>query len=357
MRELFRTQNCKRFASMAETGMQIGSLFIPGVVGLAPLAGVTDPAFRCICQELGAGYTVTEMVSSRALVYQDKKSKSLLPRTKAGICGAQIFGNDPKMMAEAAKIAIEISQADFIDINMGCPMPKIAGNGDGCALMNTPALAGDIVAAVKDAVSVPVTAKCRKGWDKGSANAVEFAQLLEERGLDAICIHGRTKAQLYSGKADWAIIKEVKKALSIPVIANGDISDGESAVRCLRETGADYLAVGRAVFGNPWIFREITEAVSGLPKTPRPPLKERVETAMRQFELAREDKGEYIACLEARKHFAWYLRGIPYANYYKEQISAVSDFESLRKIAEGVQRDLRDPKPGERLPFSEYDGI
>lgn len=340
---------------MDKQGMQVGSLFIPGIVGLAPLAGVTDPAFRTVCQEAGAGFTVTEMVSSRALCYQDKKSKTLLPRTPDGICGVQIFGNEPAVMAQAAKLALDISHADFIDINMGCPMPKIAGNGDGCALMLKPGLASDIVAAVKDAVGVPVTVKCRIGWDKSSINVVEFALELEKRGLDAICVHGRTKSQLYSGSADWYAIRKVKEALSIPVIANGDVWDGDAAVRCLKITGADYLAVGRPAFGDPWIFREITESVQGKVLSPRPPLAERVDTAMRQFALAREDKGERIACLEARKHFAWYLRGIPYANYYKEQISTVSDFTELARIAEGIKRDLRDPKPGEEISFSEME--
>ena len=308
---------------------------------LAPMAGVTDLAFRTVCAELGAAVTVTEMVSSRALCYQDKKSVSLLGKTPRGLCGAQIFGNDPEMMARAARLALSHSGCDYIDINMGCPMPKIAGNGDGSALMKDMRLAGDIVAAVKDAVDVPVTAKCRKGWDKGSVNAVQFARHLEERGLDAICVHGRTKTQLYSGVADWDIIREVKNAVHIPVLANGDIFDGERAVKCLRRTGADLLMVGRGSFGDPWIFQEINAALRGETPPPRPPLADRIDVALHQFYLSLEDKGEHIACLEARKHFAWYLRGVPYANYYKEKISAVSTREAVESIAKGIKNDLR----------------
>lgn len=323
--------------------MKIGNLDIPGHVGLAPLAGVTDPAFRTVCAELGASVTVTEMVSSRALCYQDKKSITLLPKTPTGICGAQIFGNDPEMMGRAAQLALQHSHADFIDINMGCPMPKIAGNGDGSALMKDIPLAKEIVAAVKESVPVPVTVKCRKGWDRSMVNAPEFAAALEASGLDGICIHGRTRVQLYSGTADWDIIREVKEAVHIPVIANGDIWDGEKAIACKKRTNADFLFVGRASFGDPWIFSEINAALEGR-EYHRPPLNERIDTAMRQFTLAREDKGERIACLEARKHLAWYLRGIPYANYYKEKISNVLTFAELETIADGIKRDLKDPQ-------------
>lgn len=316
-------------------------LDLAGKLFLAPMAGVTDLAFRTVCAELGADVTVTEMVSSRALCYQDKKSVSLLGKTPRGLCGAQIFGNDPAVMARAAKLALDHSGCDYIDLNMGCPMPKIAGSGDGCGLMKTPELAADIVSAVKDAVDVPVTVKCRKGWDKGSVNVVEFACLMEEHGADAICVHGRTRVQLYSGVADWDIIREVKQAVHIPVIANGDVFDGDKALACLRRTGADALMVGRASFGDPWVFSEIQAALRGEPVPPRPPLAERVDVALRQFELAREDKGERIACLEARKHFAWYLRGVPYANYYKEKISNVSSMAEIYAVAEGVKRDLK----------------
>jgi len=320
--------------------LNIKNLEIPGIVGLAPMAGVTDIAFRTVCAELGASITVTEMVSSRALCYQDKKSVSLLNKTPTGVCGARIFGNDPKLMAESAVLALKHSNADYIDINMGCPMPKIAGNGDGSALMRNLPLAADIVSAVKDAVTVPVTVKCRKGWDKGSVNVVEFSQALEEKGLDAICVHGRTKTQLYSGVADWDIIAKVKQTVSIPVIANGDIWDGEKALQCLKRTGADFLFVGRGCFGDPWIFAEINAWYNGNTDYHRPPLAERVDVAMKQFAIAREYKGEHIACLEARKHFAWYLRGVSHANYYKEQISNVSTFEDLERIAKGIKNDL-----------------
>lgn len=321
--------------------MRIGKLELPGRALLAPMAGVTDLSFRTVCAELGAAATVTEMVSSRALCYQDKKSVGLLGRTPVGICGAQIFGNDPAMMAEAAKLALRHSGCDYIDINMGCPMPKIAGNGDGCALMKDPGLAGEIVAAVREAVDVPVTVKFRKGWDKGSVNAVEFARELERSGADAVCVHGRTRTQLYSGVADWDIIRAVKEAVSIPVIANGDVFDGEKAAACMKRTGADALMIGRAAFGDPWIFEEVNAALEGRPIPERPPLAARVDTAMRQFRLSAAEKGEHIACLEARKHFAWYLRGVAYANYYKEKISSVSTMEELEKIADGVRRDLK----------------
>lgn len=321
--------------------MQIGNIETAVPIALGPMAGVTDWAFRTICAEVGAGLTVTEMVSSRALVYQDKKSAALLRKNQGSICGAQIFGNDPAIMAQAAQLALEISGCDFIDINMGCPMPKIANSGDGCGLMRTPELAGQIVAAVKNAVKTPVTVKCRLGWDKGSVNVLEFTRRMEDNGADMVAVHGRTRGMLYSGVADWDWIRRVKQTLSIPVIANGDIISGEAAVRCRNRTGADGYMIGRAAFGDPWIFAEVKAALAGEPVPERPPLKRRVDVAVRQFELAKEDKGEHIACLEARKHFAWYLRGVAYSNYYKEQISAIASMDDIYRIAEGVRRDLK----------------
>ena len=321
--------------------MRIGNLEVPGMLALAPMAGVTDLAFRTVCAELGADMTVTEMVSSRALVYQDKKSRGLLKKNEGSICGAQIFGNDPAIMAESAVMAAEISGCDFIDINMGCPMPKIANNGDGCGLMKSPELAGEIVKAVSDKLSIPVTVKCRLGWDKGSINVESFAQRMEDNGAAAITVHGRTRSMLYTGVADWDTIGKVKKRLSIPLIANGDIVSGPKAVECLRRTGADYLMVGRATFGDPWLFTEIQQALRGEEIAPRPSLNDRMELGRKQVLLALEDKGEKIACLEARKHLAWYLRGVSHAAYYKKEICAISTVEQAMKLIDDIKRDLK----------------
>jgi len=321
--------------------MQIGNIQVKNPLFLGPMAGVTDWAFRTVCAELGAGVTVTEMVSSRALVYQDKKSKALLRKNVGSICGAQIFGNDPEIMAQGAILALEHSGCDFVDINMGCPMPKIANSGDGCGLMRTPELAEDIVKAVVKAIDVPVTVKCRLGWDKGNVNVLDFTKRMEEAGAALITVHGRTRSMLYSGVADWDMIAKVKQQLSVPVIANGDVISGETAVRCRNWTKADGIMVGRATFGNPWIFSEVKAALAGDPIPERPPLAKRVDVAVRQFELAYEDKGEHIACLEARKHFAWYLRGVAYANYYKERISSIQKMGDIYSIAEGIRRDLK----------------
>ena len=321
--------------------MKIGNIEVENPLVLGPMAGVTDWAFRTVCAELGANITVTEMVSSRALVYKDKKSAALLKKNEHSVCGAQIFGNDPAIMAEGAKLALEISGCDFIDINMGCPMPKIANSGDGCGLMRTPELAGDILAAVVKAVDVPVTVKCRLGWDKGSINVLEFTKRMEDNGAAMIAVHGRTRSMLYSGVADWDTIRKVKEQLTVPVIANGDIVSGESAVRCKKWTGADGVMIGRATFGDPWIFAQAKAALAGEEIPERPVLSKRVDVAVRQFELAYEDKGEKIACLEARKHFAWYLRGVAHSNYYKEQISSIATMADVYRIADGIKKDLK----------------
>ena len=321
--------------------MRIGTIEIENPVALGPMAGVTDWAFRTVCAELGANLTVTEMVSSRALVYKDKKSAALLRKNEGSVCGAQIFGNDPEIMAQGAQLALEISGCDFLDINMGCPMPKIANSGDGCGLMRTPELAGQIVSAVVKAVDVPVTVKCRLGWDKGNINVLDFTKRMEDCGASMVTVHGRTRSMLYSGVADWDTITKVKQQLSIPVIANGDIVDGKTAFDCRRRTGADGIMIGRATFGDPWIFTQARAALAGQPIPERPPLSQRVDVALHQFELALQDKGEHITCLEARKHFAWYLRGVAHSSFYKNQISSLSTMEDIYRVAKEVVRDLK----------------
>ncbi len=320
--------------------MKLGKYEIEKPLILGPMAGVTDWAFRTICAELGANVTVTEMVSSRALVYKDKKSAKLLRKNEGSICGAQIFGNDPGIMAEGARLALEISGCDFLDINMGCPMPKIANSGDGCGLMRTPELAGEIVKAVVNAVDVPVTVKCRLGWDKGNINVLDFTKRMEDSGASMVAVHGRTRAMLYSGVADWDYIRKVKEQLSIPVIANGDIVDAASALRCLKWTGADGIMIGRATFGDPWIFQQVSAAMAGEEIPERPVLKDRIAVAVKQFELSEADHGEKIACLEARKHFAWYLRGVRNASFYKKEISSMNTMEDIYRIAKEIVRDL-----------------
>ena len=320
--------------------MKIGNIQVDNPLFLAPMAGVTDWAFRTICARLGAGVTVTEMVSSRALCYKDAKSAKLLRKNEGSVCGAQIFGNDPEIMAKGAILALEISGCDFIDINMGCPMPKIAGSGDGCGLMRTPELAADIVRSVVRAVNVPVTVKCRLGWDKGSINVLDFTKRMEDAGAAMVAVHGRTRSMLYSGTADWDMIHKVKEQLSVPVIANGDITDGQAAVRCLKRTGADGLMIGRSTFGDPWIFEEVQAALRGEAYPGRPSLADRVAVALEQFRLSEQDHGEHIACLEARKHFAWYLRGVPHSSYYKNQITSLTTMEDIYRVAKDVVRDL-----------------
>ena len=323
--------------------MKIGNVTIDSRLALAPMAGVTDLAFRTICRELGAGYTVTERVSAKALCYQDQKS---LPLLKLGEgehpAAAQLFGSDEGCMQEAAAIAGEVSGADILDINMGCPVPKVANSGDGSGLMRTPDKAVRVAeAVVRGAGGRPVTVKMRLGWDKGSINCVELARAMEQAGVAAVAVHGRTKSQMYAGRADWDYIRAVKEAVTIPVIANGDIFSAADAVHILKYTGADLAMVGRGCFGNPWLFQQAKAALEGREVPPLPPLAQRGDTAVRQFELSAAHKGEHIACLEARKHYAWYLKGVPYAGYWKEQICQVSTLEEIHRITEGIKRDLR----------------
>ncbi len=322
--------------------MKIGQVEIKGSAALAPMAGVTDAAFRHICYEQGAALACTEMVSSRGLVYNDPKTKELLycPDGDRPVA-AQIFGSDPAVMADAAGLALELSGADILDINMGCPVGKIVKAGDGSALMRDPEKAGRIVEACVAATDRPVTVKFRKGWDGGNVNAVEFAKVCEQAGAAAVTVHGRTRVQMYAGAADWDVIRDVKAAVSIPVIANGDVFSGEDAARILRRTGADMCMVGRGSFGDPWIFARINAALAGQPEPELPPLASRMDTALRQFELACGWKDPYVASLEARKQLCWYLRGVPWSGPVKREMVKVSSLEDIRAVVRLAKRELR----------------
>ena len=321
--------------------MQIGSITLAGRLALAPMAGVTDRAFRQICREHGAALTVTEMVSTKALCYQDKKTPRLLALGEdEHPAAAQVFGHEPETMAEGAKIARAVSGCDIIDINMGCPAPKIVNNGDGSALMRDPALAARVIEAVAKAVDVPVTVKFRKGWDEKSVNCVEFARMAEAAGAAAITIHGRTRAQQYSGKADWDAIRAVKQAVSIPVFANGDVAEPADAVRILEYTGADAVMIGRGALGDPWIFERANALIETGVCPPLPPFAERIGTAVRQIELAAAQKGEYIAMLEARRHVNCYLKYERGLKTFKTRICALERLEQLYGIAEELKQTV-----------------
>ena len=321
--------------------MKIGDIELCGNLTLAPMAGVTDFAFRRVCRGLGAALTTTEMVSAKALVYKDEKTKALLyiPEDEHP-CAAQIFGHEPDVMAEAAVMAREISGADIIDINMGCPVGKVVKSGDGSALMRTPELAEEIIRSVVKSAGCPVTVKFRKGWDNGSVNAVDFARMCEGSGAAAVAVHGRTRAQMYAGRADWDIIREVRKAVSIPVIANGDIFAPEDAAHILRSTGCELAMIGRRSFGNPWLFRQGQAAIDGEDIPPLPPLSERIDMAVAQIEELAAVAGERNACMEARHQLPWYLHGVAHSGYYKQQLVHVDTLEDIRKIAIGIKHDL-----------------
>ncbi len=322
--------------------MYIGGVKVESRVALGPMAGVTDLAFRTVCREMSGCYTVTEMVSAKALCYGDKKTVSLLELgAEEHPAAVQIFGSDEGCMEKGAAIALEKSGADVVDINMGCPMPKVVKNGDGCALMLDPEKAARVAAAaVRGAGGRPVTVKLRLGWDRGSVNCVEVARRVEQAGASAVAVHGRTRAQLYSGAADWNWIGEVKRALSIPVIANGDVFCARDARRILNVTGADMVMVGRGALGDPWLLSRCAAVLSGEEEPPGPTVEERCAIARRQFELATRYKGERIACLEMRRHYAWYLKGIPYSSYWKEQIGHIGTAEDFERITAGIRRDL-----------------
>lgn len=312
--------------------MNIKNVEFNSIAFLAPMAGMADMAFRELCADYGAGYTVTEMVSSKGLTMGDKKSAMLLTLgEREKTAGAQIFGDNPEIMAEAAVKCLEFNP-DIIDINMGCPAPKVAMNGGGASLMKNPRLAGEIVKAVSQAVDIPVTAKIRKGWDDNSVNAVELAEILEKNGAAAIAVHGRTRMQMYSGEVDYDIIRRVKEAVDIPVIGNGDITDVQSAAIMLEKTGCDAIMIGRGALGNPWIFQQINAYLNECRVIPEPTLTEKMTVMLAHIKKIIEYKGEYTGIREARHHAGYYTKGLRGGAKFRAEMGSLESFEQLEEI-------------------------
>lgn len=313
--------------------MKIGEIQLAEhTAGLAPMAGVTDAAMRLLCHEQGAGWAVSEMLSAKGWIYSQGKNRNaaeLLTRLPGeGVAGLQLFGREPEYIAQAAQLLENIG-FQFIDLNFGCPAPKITGNGEGSAMMREPELIGRVTQAAVSATRLPVTVKIRAGWDETCINAVEVAQICEQAGAKAVAVHARTRMQQYSGRADWSIIRDVKRSLSIPVLGNGDVRSGADAIRMIDETGCDGVIVGRAAQGNPWLFGEIRAALSGGSWTP-PAASERVEMALRHFDLETQLYGERKGLLEMRKHIAWYVAGLPGASKFRETINTMVGAEAVK---------------------------
>lgn len=320
--------------------MKIKNVEINGIVGLAPMAGVADRAFREICKEMGAAYVVSEMVSSKGVSYKNERSTELMEISEVEHpCAVQLFGNEPDTMAVAAKTAMQF-KPDILDINMGCPAPKISGNGCGCALMKTPKLCGEIVKAVTSAVDVPVTIKIRKGYDDDTLTALEVARYCVDNGASAITIHGRTAKQMYKPYADWEIIAKLKNEFDVPILGNGDVVSGKTAKQMLEQTGCDMVMVGRASLGNPWIFKQINEYVYNNKEIPMPTADERLQVLQKHIKKICEYKGEKIGMKEARKHVAYYLKGFHGAAAFRNEAGKLCTYDDLLRLIELVKKEI-----------------
>ena len=316
--------------------LTIGNVELQNNIILAPMAGVSDLPFRLLCHEQGAGRVCSEMISAKAILYKNKNTEELLKiHPGEGPVSMQLFGSDPDIISEMAK-RIEERPFAVLDINMGCPVPKVVNNGEGSALMKNPKLVGQIVEKTAKAIQKPVTVKIRKGFDENHVNAVEIARIAQESGAAAVAVHGRTREQYYSGKADWDIIAAVKQAVKIPVLGNGDVTDADSAGKMFEKTGCDGILVGRGAQGNPWIFKEITRGLAG-ETTERPNKQELYEMILRHAQLSAEYKGEYITVREMRKHVAWYTTGLPHSAALRRQIN---EMETMEQLTECMKRIL-----------------